>query len=57
MKLFSSISFFLSIKIRKSLQRTYARLMYKCFIYESKYYLFQLSVEGNADTTREGLFF
>ena len=31
--------------------------MYKCFIYESKYYLFQLSVEGNADTTREGFFF
>ena len=30
--------------------------MYKCFICESKYYLFQLSVEGNADTTREWFF-
>ena len=31
--------------------------MYKCFICESKYYLFQLSVEDNADTTREWFFF
>ena len=31
--------------------------MYKYFICESKYYLFQLSVEVNADTTREWLFF
>ena len=31
--------------------------MYKCFICESKYYLFQLSVEVNAYTTREWLFF